>query len=225
MKIAGIHKFSIIDYPGKTAAVMFTPGCNFCCPYCHNSQLLQPDNIEKLDSAEIMAFLEKRQDVLQGVVITGGEPTLQAGLPAFLADLKAMGYAVKLDTNGSRPEILRQLLHDQLLDFVAMDIKAPWFKYDQVAGCGVDAWSIFKSIHAIHDSGIDHQFRTTVAQPLLNETDVDYIQKMVQPSPLILQECRTDKVLNPAVLSGEQFGDAQLLEIQKRLHSYKKVAF
>lgn len=225
MKIAGIHKSSLIDYPGKIAAVIFTPGCNFCCPYCHNSQLLQPDNIEKLNNSEIMTFLEERIGVLQGVVITGGEPTLQAGLFNFVTFVKEMGYAVKLDTNGSQPKVLRRLLKEKMIDFVAMDIKAPWFKYDDVAGCGVDAWSIFKSIHAIHDSGIDHQFRTTVAQPLLNETDVDYIQKMVQPSPLLLQVCRTDKVLNPAVLSGEQFGDAQLLEIQKRLHSYKKVAF
>ncbi len=158
----GMQKFSLCDYPGKTAAVLFTQGCNFRCPFCHNGFLLVSGNQgNQLREKDILAFLEKRSGLLEGVVISGGEPTLQPGLTDFCYQVRERGFQVKLDTNGSRPEVLDRLLDAALVDFVAMDIKAPLARYSVLTGTPVDTARIRRSIELLSDSDIPVLFRTT----------------------------------------------------------------
>jgi len=184
MKIGGLVKTSLIDYPGKVCAVIFTQGCNFRCPYCHNPELVYPDRFrETLPPEEVLAFLEKRRGRLEGVVVSGGEPTLQEDLPAFLRLLKSLGYSVKLDTNGSRPDVLRRLAAGQTVDYIAMDIKAPLDKYGLVSGVSLDPGGISESIKIIKDSGIRHEFRTTFDKELLAPRDIEAIRLLAGRSP------------------------------------------
>lgn len=166
MIIAGLSKNSLVDYRGKVAAVVFAPFCNFNCYYCHNRMLLEthPDKIQYavIDNDEFFAFLDKRIGLIQGVVITGGEPTLHKDLPDFIKKITAKGFPVKLDTNGGRPDVLSGLIDSGLLDSVAMDIKAPFCRYDEICGVKVNHSNITKSIKIIMDSGLDYEFRTTV---------------------------------------------------------------
>jgi pyruvate formate lyase activating enzyme len=135
MKIGGLQKFSLLDYPGKISAVVFTQGCNFRCPYCHNPELVDPERFQEcIPEDEIFAFLETRRGKLEAVTVTGGEPTIQNGLSSFVRRIKDMGFMVKLDTNGSRPEVLEELIRHKLIDYIAMDIKAPLEKYEAVTG-------------------------------------------------------------------------------------------
>jgi len=168
----GVEWTTLIDYPGKVATTLFTVGCTFRCPFCHNPELVDPDRFAPaLDSDEILDRLRERADFIDGVVITGGEPTIHPSLPTFLRFLKKLGLLVKLDTNGSRPEVLRALLDEGVLDCVAMDVKAPFDRYDELAGVDADAGAIEASIELILDLAPDHEFRTTVA-PTLGRTDV-----------------------------------------------------
>lgn len=173
--IKGFLETSFVDWPGKLCAILFVGGCNFRCPFCHNHPLvLAPEGMETIAFTEIMRRLAIRKNWLAGVCISGGEPTLSPGLPKMIARLKAEGWAVKLDTNGSRPEVLAQLLADNLLDMVAMDVKAPLVqdKYDRCAGCLVDLGAIRKSIELLTLSGIPHEFRMTIAPSLHTEEDI-----------------------------------------------------
>ncbi|MFA5088437.1 MAG: anaerobic ribonucleoside-triphosphate reductase activating protein [Candidatus Omnitrophota bacterium] len=168
-----MQKFSLIDYPGKASAVVFAQGCNFRCPFCHNPELVFPEAFSAcLSLDEVLAFLEERAGRLDGVVVTGGEPTLQQGLINFLALVKRLGYFIKVDTNGSRPHVLREVIRLKLVDYLAMDIKAPLAKYPAVAGTEVSLGDIQESIGIIRDSGLEHQFRTTFYKPLLDEDDL-----------------------------------------------------
>lgn len=173
--IKGFLETSFIDWPGKLCAILFVGGCNFRCPFCHNHPLvLAPEGMETIAFAEIMGRLAARKKWLAGVCISGGEPTLSPGLPTMIARLKAEGWAVKLDTNGSRPEVLAQLLADNLLDMVAMDVKTvlEQEKYERCAGCRVDLGAIRKSIDLLGRSGIPHEFRMTIAPSLHTEEDI-----------------------------------------------------
>lgn len=166
MLIAGLQKNSLVDYRGKVAAVVFVPYCNFDCFYCHNRILLERD-MEKakynlINKDEFFEFLDKRKGLIQGVVITGGEPTLQKGLSQFIREIKKKEFPVKLDTNGYKPDILEKLIKTKLLDYIAMDIKAPSGKYSEICGIQVDMNIVKKSIALIMSSGIDYEFRTTV---------------------------------------------------------------
>ncbi|MBR4355786.1 MAG: anaerobic ribonucleoside-triphosphate reductase activating protein, partial [Elusimicrobiaceae bacterium] len=135
MKFGGLIKFTLIDFPGRPAAVIFTQGCNFRCRYCHNPELVYPHLFtEPVPQEEIMSFLQRRQGTLEGVVVSGGEPTLHDDLPAFMASVKALGYALKLDTNGSRPDMIQELIDKKLVDYIAMDLKAPLEKYALITG-------------------------------------------------------------------------------------------
>jgi pyruvate formate lyase activating enzyme len=203
MQIGGFQKTSLIDYPGKVASVIFTQGCNFRCPFCHNRDLVEHLAMkELLAEAQVLGYLAFRRDKIQGVVVTGGEPTLQPDLLNFLAKLKALGYAVKLDTNGSRPDVLREALRLKLVDFVAMDIKAPLQKYASLAGVSVDLSDIQVSRDLILSSGIEHQFRTTAVKPLLDESDLEQItQWLGQNSCFTLQDfSATSSVLDQSLL-------------------------
>ena len=190
MKIGGLIKFSMIDFPGKVSAILFTRGCNLRCAYCHNPELLeynatQPDAIIE---AELDDFLEKRKGRLDGIVITGGEPTLQPDLAEFCAKLKKMGYLVKLDTNGTNPSVVENLLKQKLVDFIAMDIKAPFEKYEVICQRPVDTEKVKQTMAIIKQYNIPHQYRTTYYKTVLTDEDIQAIQNMVN-NTLVVQEC------------------------------------
>lgn len=198
MRIAGLIPFTLTDYPGKVAGVVFTQGCNFRCPFCHNAELLPVDvpDSSLMPEEEIFSFLEQRRGKLEGIVITGGEPTVQPDLMPFLIKIRSLGFLAKLDTNGSRPDVLKKLFAERAVDFVAMDIKAPPAKYNQLAGVKAPLGKVLESIVLIAHSGVPHQFRTTVVPSLLSETDVQAIEAMVpQGSPYVRQRFRPEKTL------------------------------
>ncbi|WP_428898539.1 pyruvate formate lyase activating enzyme [Parelusimicrobium proximum] len=192
MKIGGLLKFSLIDYPGKMSAIVFTQGCNMRCAYCHNPELVYPHLLfEPFPEEDVLQFLDKRKGNLDGVVISGGEPTLQPDLLDFMAKVKAMGYKVKLDTNGTKPEVIEKALEAGLVDLIAMDIKAPYSKYEKVCGTAVDMEAVSRSMALIIGSGIDYEFRTTYDKSLLNDTDIDTIRTYVpEGGTFTLQECK-----------------------------------
>ncbi len=180
MLIGGLLKFSLIDYPGKVAAVIFTQGCNYRCPFCHNPELVLPELFTPpIDTGEVMAFLEKRRGQLQGVVITGGEPALQPDLKDVIRRIKDMGFLVKLDTNGSRPDVLREILAQGLVDFVAMDIKAPLADYNRTTGVAADTGCVQDSIALIRSSKVAHLFRTTAVKGFLGAQDMPAVKALL----------------------------------------------
>lgn len=190
MKIGGLIKFTLIDFPGRPAAVVFTQGCNFRCRYCHNPELVYPHLFaEPVAEEEIYSFLKRRQGTLEGVVVSGGEPTLHEDLPQFLTDLKAMGYATKLDTNGTRPEMLRQLLDAKLLDYIAMDIKAPLEKYSLITGVDFNPEVLKQSMDLIRQSGLEYEFRTTYDKEVLTDADISVITQRLNGKNYRVQEC------------------------------------
>lgn len=201
MLIAGLQPFSLSDYPNHISAIIFTVGCDFRCPYCHNKNLWFADRYqdeELISEDKIFTFLQQKQGKIDGLVITGGEPTLQTNLKEFITKVKELNYAVKLDTNGYNPHILQNLIQENLLDFIAMDIKAPWQKYAQVAGIDVDIKKIQHSIEIIQNSSVKHLFRTTWDKSLLTEEDIVSIQNIIKnsknptKSTFVLQTCNTE---------------------------------
>ena len=172
MKIAGLQKMTLLDYPGKVACTVFLGGCNFRCPFCHNSELIAGGET-LMQQEDLLAFLQKRKGLLDGVCITGGEPTLQKDLPQLLADIKALGYAVKLDTNGYRPEVLKHLLDAGLVDYVAMDVKSDPAGYAQVAGLpGLELSKIEESLRLLLSGPVEYELRTTLVEPLHDENSI-----------------------------------------------------
>jgi len=182
MIIHGLQKLTLLDFPGHTACTVFTGGCNFRCPFCHNASLVaRPQEQPVIGLSEFFDFLKKRRGLLDGIAITGGEPTLQNDLPDFIREIHALGFAVKLDTNGYKPEMLRSLLSDSLLDFVAMDVKAAPSNYAAVCGLTVvDMNAIQESIDLITASGIPHEFRTTYVKGLHTPADAEEIGRWLQ---------------------------------------------
>lgn len=201
MRICGYNKTTLLDYPGKVAATIFLGSCNFRCPFCQNSSLvlhpaLQPD----ISREEIFAFLKKRQGILDGVCISGGEPTLSEDLPDFIREIKALGFAVKLDTNGSRPYMIRSLVKDGLVDKVAMDIKACPDNYRALSGLRYpDMDSICETVDFLMEGKVDYEFRTTVVKELHTEKDFTEIGQWLKGSKAyFLQAYRdSDGVLQP----------------------------
>ena len=178
MMISGLQKMTLLDYPGKVACTVFLQGCNFRCPFCHNSDLLGKDALQTIPVEELMAFLRKRVGLLDAVCVTGGEPTLQPGLEDLLADIKALGYLVKLDTNGNRPQVLKALVEKGLVDYVAMDIKNSPSRYGQTAGVpGMTLTQLEESIRYLLAGNVDYEFRTTVADELHDKTAFEEIGK------------------------------------------------
>lgn len=178
MQIGGFQPLTLSDYPGRVAAIVFTQGCNFRCPFCHNGTLLAADAPAKslLDEATVLETLRARQTFLDGVVLSGGEPTLQPDLGAFIATLKQLGLLIKLDTNGTRPDIIRDLLDRGLLDYVAMDIKAPPAKYAQLAGAEAPCDRIEETVRLLIASETPCEFRTTFVPGLLTKSDLEVIR-------------------------------------------------
>lgn len=181
MKIHGFYKLTLLDYPEHIACSIFTGGCNFRCPFCHNASLVTHiDTAMQLNEEEILRVLSTRAGILEGVCITGGEPTLQPDLKEFIAKVKALGYLIKLDTNGSNPKLLKELIDDNYIDYVAMDIKNSREKYEKTIGISnFDLSPIMESIRIIINSGIEHEFRTTVVKELHTLEDFKDIAAMV----------------------------------------------
>ena len=180
MKICGLNKTTLLDYPECVAATVFAGGCNFRCPFCHNGDLvLHSAKMKEYSEEEVLNFLNKRKNVLEGVCVTGGEPTLYSDLPEFIAKIKAMGYKVKLDTNGSNPKMLKRLVEGKLVDYVAMDIKAPVSEYNKVCGVQVDTESVQQSVAYLKQGEIPYEFRTTVVKELHTKQDILEIGKWI----------------------------------------------
>ncbi len=173
MQILGFTKTTLLDYPEHLASIIFLGGCNFRCPFCHNSALVLKDKtLTEITQTDILTILKKRSNVLDGVCISGGEPTLAPDLPDFIKEIKKLGLKVKLDTNGYHPEVIQRLLDDNLIDYIAMDIKASPAKYDLLTGINnINLHTIDESIQIIMNSSIEYEFRTTVVSPLLDSED------------------------------------------------------
>ena len=173
MKIGGLRRVSLIDYPGLICATVFLQGCNFKCPYCHNPELVDPSLFRtSIKENTVMEFLDSRKGKLDAVTICGGEPTIQDDLNRFIKQIKKMGFAVKLDTNGSQPNVINALIAEKLLDFIAMDVKAPLDKYKEIVKTNVNQDSIKESIKIILKAKVPYEFRTTLVQSQLEENDI-----------------------------------------------------
>ncbi|MEG1805868.1 MAG: anaerobic ribonucleoside-triphosphate reductase activating protein [Clostridia bacterium] len=193
MKIHGLNKLTLLDYPTKTACTVFTGGCNFRCPFCQNASLvLDPESQPTTPEEEFFDFLKSRKNILEGVCITGGEPTLSSDLPEFIAKIKAEGMAVKLDTNGNNFEMLKKLVDEKLVDYVAMDVKNSLPRYAKTIGLETfDTTNIEKSVEFLKTCGIDYEFRTTIAVELQNENAMEKIGQLVDgASKFFLQRYR-----------------------------------
>lgn len=183
MVIGGLQKNSFIDYPAKISTVIFLSGCNFTCPYCHNIELAQNRPSIIIPESYVLGFLNRRRNLIDGVVISGGEPTLSPQLPELCRQIKKLDYPIKLDTNGSRPDVLGDLIQNQLINYVAMDIKTDLAQYRQIWGQIGDGNSIKKSIATLMSAGIPYEFRTTCVPPLISLQNIDEIGQLIQGAP------------------------------------------
>lgn len=204
MKICGLQKTTLLDFPGHVAATLFTGGCNFRCPFCHNSELLGSDVPPEYTEDEVLSFLAKRRGILEGIAITGGEPTLQPDLGDFILRVREMGYRVKLDTNGCRPEVLKELCKDGLLDYVAMDIKTCKERYPEVSGVpSVHIEKVEESVEFLLSGSVPYEFRTTVVRELHSAGDFEKIGPWIAGAEqYFLQNfVNSGSVLNPVYTS------------------------
>jgi pyruvate formate lyase activating enzyme len=216
MRIGGIQKNSLIDYPQKISCVVFASGCNFDCPYCHNPDMARPSaDVPLMDVEEILSFLNKRKSFLDGVVVSGGEPTCQKETVDFCRRVKSMGYPVKLDTNGSSPHVIQELINRQLVDYVAMDVKTDPDRYAPVITKTIDPDVIRSSIRIILNSGIAHEFRTTCVKPVVDETVIRAISRLIRGADLfVLQKVQFQQtpVLHPEFFKNKdwRFDDQEI---------------
>ncbi|MDP6627848.1 MAG: anaerobic ribonucleoside-triphosphate reductase activating protein [Methanopyri archaeon] len=223
MKIAGLQKFSLIEYPGKLSAVVFTQGCNLRCGYCHNPELVDRERFHTLiPEADVMSFLGERVGKLDAVTVTGGEPLLHHDLDDFLDKVKRLGYLIKLDTNGSFPDRLERVIQSGLVDYVAMDIKGPLDRYESIVRKRIDRDRVLRSIATILDSGIDHEFRTTVVGSQLREGDLMEVGAMVHGARrFFLQGFRpSSKHLDPDFKGAKSPSQDELLALKEVVGGY-----
>ena len=200
MIIGGLQKVSLIDYPGKVSCVVFLSGCNFDCPYCHNPDLVKGglSGSVLLNENEVYRFLQKRRGVLDGVVISGGEPTLQKDFFYLCKKIKQLGYPIKLDTNGSLPEVIERMIFEGLVDFIAMDIKTDPLHYSPNIVRDYDPGDILSSIRIIMESDILYEFRTTCVRPIVGESAIERIAETIKGARrYALQRFRNNRVLRP----------------------------
>lgn len=225
MKFGGFEKFTLIDYPSKVACMVYTIGCPFRCPYCHNPELVEETCEVTFDERDVLAFLDTRKGMLDGVVITGGEPSMHGeDLLSFMAEVKQRGFLVKLDTNGVDPDFVERAIDRKLVDYIAMDVKAPLRKYMETVGRPVDVGAIKKTIATIIKSGVDYEFRTTIVKSMLSPEDIEEIGDEIQGAgKYYLQKFIPTKVLNPQFLKKVSYSDEELADIQSSLLS--RVAF
>ena len=220
--INGLQKSTLIDFPKKIASIVFSQGCNFRCGYCHNPELLNlsiPST--QIPEEEVLSFLKSRCGKLDGVVITGGEPTLQSGLYDFIREIKNMGFLVKLDSNGSNPKVLEKLIKDTLLDYIAMDIKAPLDKYSEITNVKINTANIKKSIELIMNSSIDYEFRTTVIKSQLSFEDFEKIGKMLNGAKrYYLQKFIASKIFDEKLKDETTYSNEEFAALCKNLKNY-----
>jgi pyruvate formate lyase activating enzyme len=221
MKIGGLQKVSLIDYPGKISAIIFTQGCNFRCPYCHNPELVDEKLYQHcLPEKNILEFLTTRRGKLDAVTITGGEPTLQEDLIPFIQKIRKMGFALKLDSNGSRPDVIAGLIKEKLLDFIALDVKAPSGKYPNVVQTPVAIDAIRESIRLVLKAKILHEFRTTVVTSLLTQNDILAIGREIAGARrYVLQKFQSARTLNKKYLKEKTYSDEEFLKIKKQMET------
>ena len=214
--ICGFKDLSLIDYPGHMASVVFVGGCNFRCPFCHNRTLvLSPDEIKHLDIDEITGRMKDAKTFIDAVVITGGEPTIWKDLESFIEKVKALGLKVKLDTNGSRPDVIKNLLAKGLLDYIAMDIKTSFERYHKASGVNINPKLIKESITLIKESGIEHEFRTTCVPGLIDETDIRQISNYLGKNEhYTLQQFRPETTIDPWYEEVKAFSAGDMLQFQ-----------
>lgn len=221
MLIGGLQQLTLIDYPGKLAATVFLAGCNFRCPWCYSSEIVLPEKImkqPKMSEREFFKFLKSKKGLLEGVVVCGGEPLLNSDLPKFTKKIKKLGLAVKIDTNGSFPETLKRLVNENLVDYVAMDIKAPKDKYGLLAGKKLNIGNIERSIEFLKENKVNYEFRTTVVPELLDKKDIVEIARWISGAKkYYLQNFRPEKNLDPKFAAIKPYADKYLLSIQKTI--------
>jgi len=213
---------SLIDYPARMAAVVFLPGCTFRCGFCHNPGLVEGwEKLKTVEEADLLAFLEDRKGWLEGLVITGGEPTMHKDLPEFIRKVKGLGYLVKLDTNGSNPAMLKGLIEEKLVDFIAMDIKGPREKYSEVAGVKVDIKLIEESVKLARESGLEYEFRTTVVPGLLGKEDIIKIGEWLKGSErYFIQQFISRDTLDAGLKNRAPYKPEELREMAEAARPY-----
>ncbi|MFA5086906.1 MAG: anaerobic ribonucleoside-triphosphate reductase activating protein [Candidatus Paceibacterota bacterium] len=228
--IGGLQKVTLVDYPGNVACTVFLSGCNFRCPFCYSKELVLETEIKnqpRISEDYLFSFLQERKGLLDGVVLCGGEPTVNPDLPELCQKIKALGFLIKLDTNGSNPEMLQKLIDEKLVDYVAMDIKAPLSqeKYNQANGVGIPLEKIRKSIEIIKNSGIDYEFRSTIVTKLHSKQDIIQMAKDIAPAEkYFLQRFHGEKgVIDPGLADAKPFEDKDLEEIKKEVVGLFKI--
>ncbi len=205
MKIGGLQKTSLLDYPDKLSAIIWTVGCNLRCPFCYNPNLVYNENLEYIQEEDVIIFLKNRKKKLEAISITGGEPLLQENIFEFIKKIKNIGYLIKIDTNGTFPNKLKKLIDENLVDYISMDIKAPKEKYNLLCGRKVNIKNIQKSIDLIKNSSINYEFRTTIIPNLLDKNDIIkiakwlkganqfFLQQFKNESPLLIKKLKEEK--------------------------------
>lgn len=212
--IGGVQKSSLLDFPDKISAIVFTQGCNFRCGYCHNPKLLKPCENLVWTEKSFFDFLKSRHGKLDGVVITGGEPCIQKDLKLFVRKIKELGFEVKLDTNGTLPQVIEELLYENLLDYIAMDIKAPLEKYKDITNTYIKPSVIKKSIDIIMNSGIDYEFRTTVLKNQLSYDDFGKISALIKGAErYYLQRFAASEIWDKSLMCEKTYTDEEFKKI------------
>lgn len=232
LKIGGIQKLTLIDYPGKISCTVFFLGCVFKCPWCYNPELVLPQKIKKqtrISEKEFFDFLKERKGLLEGVVLCGGEPTVNRDLPEFCGKIKKLGYLIKLDTNGSNPKILKDLIDKKLIDYVAMDVKATKENYGKTVGL-LECWNegmlknIEESIKILKEGEIDYEFRTTLIPGLLDKEDILKIAKWLKGAKkYFLQNFKPEKTIDPSFEKIKPYPQEYLVEIQKAISPFFEI--
>jgi len=232
VRIVGFKKFSLIDYPGLSSCTVFIAGCNLNCPWCNESEAVLVNKFQKnfgFLQKKLFKFLKEKKKILDGVCLSGGEPTLNEQLPKFCKKIKKLGYKVKLDTNGSNPKMLADLIGKNLIDYVALDVKAPPEKYPQVVG--LEKVSLFfllkkinESIELLKEGKIDYEFRTTLVPGLLKKEDILKIARWISPArKYVLQNFRPEKTLDPNFQNLQPYPSEYLFRIQKAISPFFEI--
>lgn len=223
VRIKGFNRTSLLDWDGRVAAVIYLPGCNFRCPFCHNRELvLTPEEYDDIPFEFVEAYVKENAEFLDGIVVTGGEPTIHKDLPALIRRIKGLGVKVKLDTNGTDPDMLKDLIDAKLIDFVAMDLKAPLDEtYNELAGAKVDIEKVKRSIRIIMESGIDYEFRTTMVPIMLKPEDYERMAAYVGTArKLVLQHFSPHNTIDPNLSVIKPLDEGKVRLIAERCKPY-----
>lgn len=224
MKIGGLQKLTLIDYPGKLAATVFLSGCNFRCPFCYSSELVIPEKIKnspEISKEYLFNFLEEKKGLLDAIILCGGEPCLNEDLADLAKEIKKRGFLLKLDTNGSNPEMLKKLVEENLIDYVAMDIKGPRERYRDIVGVDIDINKIEESADFLLKNSIDYEFRTTIVPSVLLKEDFLKVAEWIKGAKrYYLQQFRPEKTIDPDFEKVKPYSDEYLLEIVKAISCF-----